>query len=73
MKYTIQTSRGSVRFHSIGEPIEGIPAGSLHLYKTGEYLREATAEEYSKSIQAAKTDGGRGVFRAHGDSLYVQQ
>jgi len=26
MKTTIQTSRGPVRFHSVGEPIEGIPA-----------------------------------------------
>ncbi len=26
MKTTIQTSRGPVRFHSVGEPIVGIPA-----------------------------------------------
>jgi len=26
MKTTIQTSRGPVRFHSVGEPIAGIPA-----------------------------------------------
>ena len=25
MKYTIQSSRGPIRFHSVGEPIAGIP------------------------------------------------
>lgn len=29
MKTTIQTSRGPVRFHSVGEPIVGIPAGDF--------------------------------------------
>jgi len=47
--------------------------GSLHLYKTGEFLRPATKEESEASIEAAKADGGRGVFYVHGWSLYVQQ
>ena len=76
MKTTIQTSRGPVRFHSVGSPIIGIPNtpnGSLHLYKTGEYLRPASAAELAQSLEAAKTDGGRGVYSVHGWSVYVQQ
>ena len=57
----------------INEPKKETSSGSLHLYKTGEYIREATVEELAASLEAAKTDGGRGVFYVHGWSLYVQQ
>ena len=57
----------------INEPKKETSSGSLHLYKTGEYLRPASAAELARSLEAAKTDGGRGVYIVHGVSVYVQQ
>ena len=42
MKYTVQTSKGPVRFHSVGEPIVGIPAeGAAMTDKANGYLPES--------------------------------
>lgn len=36
--------------------------GNLYDYRTGEYIREATAFEWSESVIAAETDGGSGTI-----------
>lgn len=41
-----------------------VQSGSLHHYQSGEYLREATAEEECESIEQAECDGGAGVITA---------
>jgi len=42
MKYTVQTSKGPVRFHSVGEPIVGIPAeGAAMTDKANGYIPES--------------------------------
>jgi hypothetical protein len=46
---------------------------SLHDYKSGEFLRFATLQELSASIEAAKTDGGAGVIVLDGRSVYVSE
>lgn len=49
-----------------------IKRGSLHNYKTGRYLRAATAAETLASITAAESDGGVGAFdRSDGTTCYV--
>ena len=35
----------------------------MHDYKTGEFLRFASDDELTQSVEAAMTDGGSGVFR----------
>lgn len=42
-------------------------------YKTGEFIRWATAAELAASIEAAKRDGGTGVISVDGRSCYVQE
>ncbi len=46
---------------------------TLHDYKTGEIIRPATDAELAASIEAAKTDGGRGVIVVDGVSCYVAE
>lgn len=36
--------------------------GNLHDYRTGAFIRPATAEELVESLEAAEDDGGSGVF-----------
>ena len=36
--------------------------GDLMNYRTGEYIRPATADEYLASVAAARMDGGAGVI-----------
>jgi hypothetical protein len=43
----------------------------LHDYHTGEYIREATAEELEESKRAAELDGGAGVIEVDGRDCYV--
>lgn len=45
--------------------------GSLRDYRTGEYIRPATAEERAASLEAAEHDGGCGVIEVDGRSVYV--
>jgi len=44
---------------------------SLYDYKTGEYIRPATAAEAAESMAAAEFDGGSGVIIVAGRSCYV--
>lgn len=46
---------------------------TLHDYKTGEYIREATEAELAASIDAAEHDGGSGVIQVDGQSAYAQE
>jgi len=46
---------------------------TLHNYKTGELIREATQEELRASIEAAKRDGGSGVILADETAYYVTE
>ena len=46
--------------------------GTLHDYRTGELLREATAEEARDSMLSAMKDGGAGVIVVDGRKCYVQ-
>ena len=56
-----------------GVVLETLPDyGSLNDYRTGEALRPATEEERDESVEAAKTDGGRGVISVDGRSCYVE-
>jgi len=48
-------------------------SASLHDYKTGEFLRIATLQELSASIEAGKSDGGSGVILVDGRSCYVSE
>ena len=46
--------------------------GTLYDYKSGEPLRNATQDEMAASIEAAKSDGGRGVIPGpDGRNCYV--
>ena len=45
---------------------------SLHDYATGDYIREATAEELDWSLQAEPHDGGAGVIEIDGRARYVE-
>jgi hypothetical protein len=45
--------------------------GTLTDYQTGESIRPATAAERAASLAAAKADGGAGVIRIDGRSVYV--
>lgn len=44
----------------------------LYDYRTGEYLRPATADELRRSVEAADRDGGRGVIEVDGRTVYVE-
>ena len=44
---------------------------SLHDYRTGEYLRDATQAELEASIEAADMDGGAGVIDVGGRPCYA--
>jgi|688.fasta_scaffold00460_20 hypothetical protein len=44
---------------------------SLMSYQTGDFVREATAEELAESIEAAKHDGGSGVISVEIDGTSV--
>ena len=46
--------------------------GDLHDYRTGAFIRPATAEELLESIEAAKDDGGAGAFELDGRVVYVE-
>lgn len=48
-------------------------AGRLIDYRTGDFIRCATADEQSASREAAKRDGGRGVIAVGGRSCYVEE
>jgi hypothetical protein len=48
-------------------------SASLHDYKTGEFIRFATAPELSASIEAGQSDGGAGVIVVDGRSVYVSE
>lgn len=41
-------------------------------YNTAETVRAATIEEWAQSILAAERDGGAGVIRVDGISVYVE-
>ena len=45
--------------------------GDLHDYRTGAYIRPATAEELAESIEAEQ-DGGAGAFELDGRIVYVE-
>lgn len=45
--------------------------GWLCDYETGEAIRQATKDEFAKSIDAASRDGGSGVIVIDGRSVYV--
>ena len=60
MKYTIKTSRGPVRFHSVGEPIAGIRADNGNPANDGGYSL-AWKLDYAKSKIA--------LLPAFGDSI----
>lgn len=45
---------------------------TLHLYDTGEELRDATADELAESVAAARHDGGAGVIEVDGVRCYVE-
>jgi hypothetical protein len=45
----------------------------LHDLKTGEYIREATADELAASVEAAKHDGGSGAIEVGGRACYVSE
>lgn len=44
---------------------------ALHDYRTGDFIRHASLPEYLASLQAAETDGGRGVIEIDGRSYFV--
>jgi hypothetical protein len=44
----------------------------LYDYRTGEYLRAATIDELTQSLDAAEHDDGRGVIQVDGRSCYVE-
>jgi len=44
----------------------------LYDYETGEIIRIATLREVSSSVAAARHDGGRGVIKVDGRSVYAQ-
>ena len=48
-----------------------LPFRELTDYGTGEFIRQATAEEYKASVEQAKHDGGAGVIEVDGRSCYV--
>jgi hypothetical protein len=45
----------------------------LYDYRTGEYLRAATADELAESLEAAERDGGPGLIEVDGRSCYVEE
>lgn len=45
-------------------------SADLHDYRTGEFLRRATADELSASVAAADEDGGAGVIDVEGVYCY---
>lgn len=47
--------------------------GSLRNYKTGDFIRPATAKELQASKRAAKNDGGSGVVVVDAVPCYVSQ
>lgn len=47
--------------------------GQLIAYDSGDYIREATAEEYTESVHAADYDGGAGVILVDGRRCYVME
>lgn len=48
------------------------PTPTLHVYDTGEELRDATPAEHAASIEAARHDGGAGVIEVDGVRCYVE-
>lgn len=51
--------------------VERVTPGTLHDYRTGEALREATAAELAASVAAAETDGGTGAIEVEIDGEIV--
>lgn len=45
--------------------------GQLVSYDDGDYIREATVEEYRESLRAAEYDGCVGVIMVDGQRCYV--
>lgn len=61
-----------VPWQSILAPHLDLDHGDLHDYRTGDRLRRATLEEQRASLEAARHDGGRGVFELDdGRHVYV--
>lgn len=50
----------------------GYSSADLFDYRTGELIRKATKAELKESKEAARFDGGSGVFEIDGRSVYVQ-
>lgn len=44
---------------------------TLHDYRTGDRIREATLDEYEASVHQATRDGGAGVIAVDGRDCYV--
>lgn len=47
-------------------------SADLFDYRTGKLIRKATKAEHNESKEAARFDGGAGVFEINGRSVYVQ-
>lgn len=56
-----------------GDTEWGLLLPALHDYRTGEYLRPATADELFRSKAVAETDGAAGVIEIDGRSVYVTE
>lgn len=54
-----------------GLTVTEIQPGTLHDYRTGDYIRDATLEETAASMNTAQHDGGAGVIPVDGRSCYV--
>ena len=66
MNITIQTTRGPVRFHSVGEPIAGIPAQAETPATTLNPGKFATAQRRKHARRQAERDAGlRGTRNGH--------
>ena len=47
--------------------------GQLFDYTNGDYIREATAQEYHESLEASLHDGGCGVILVDGRRCYAME
>lgn len=52
--------------------LEASDYGTLNDYRTGKVIRKATKKERDASKKAAKADGGAGVIKVDGQSVYVE-
>jgi hypothetical protein len=65
----IDTKHDGTKAEKFSDLFSGAP--ELMDYETGAFLRPATDEELSESIEAAKHDGGAGVIIRDGRKAYV--